>query len=125
MGKQLNRDNGLLDVNNYDYSSLLGTTFGMNKKQRIQTLDSGSSHAMTLAGVDLDDKGQPKKWKVENSWGPTYGHKGFLIMTDEWFREYMFRVVVNKKYIPQRILSMMNQKPIPLPAWDPMFLADE
>lgn len=125
VGKQLNRDNGLLDVNNYDYSSLLGTTFGMNKKQRIQTLDSGSSHAMTLAGVDLDDKGQPKKWKVENSWGPTYGHKGFLIMTDEWFREYMFRVVVNKKYIPQRILSMMNQKPIPLPAWDPMFLADE
>lgn len=121
VGKQLNRSNGLLDVNNYDYGSLLGTTFGMNKKQRIQTRDSGSSHAMTLMAVDLDENGKPTKWKVENSWGPSYGYDGHLIMTDEWFREYMFRVVVNKRYCPQSVLDLLRQKPVRLPAWDPMF----
>ena len=125
VGKQLNRSNGLLDLNNYDYNDLFGTTFGMTKKQRIQTHDSGSSHAMTLVAVDLDKDGKPTKWKVENSWGPTYGYSGHLIMTDEWFREYMFRVVVNKKYIPENILQLMKQKPVRLPAWDPMFLGEE
>ena len=42
-------------------------------------------------------------------------------MTDEWFREYMFRVVVNRKYIPANILDLLKQKPVRLPAWDPMF----
>ena len=121
VGKQLNRANGLLDVNNYDYADLFGTQFGMTKKQRIQTRDSGSSHAMTLVAVDLDKDGRPTKWKVENSWGPTYGYSGHLIMTDEWFREYMFRVVVNRKYIPANILDLLKQKPVRLPAWDPMF----
>jgi len=125
VGKQLNRSNGLLDVNNYDYGSLLGTNFGMNKKQRIQTYDSGSSHAMTLMAVDLDAEGKPTKWKVENSWGPSYGYQGYLIMTDKWFDEYMFRVVVNKKYITPEVLKMLEQKPIKLPAWDPMFSMDE
>ncbi len=124
VGKQLNSANGLLDVNNYNYGPLFGTTFGMNKKQRIQTLDSGSSHAMTLMGVDLDAEGKPTKWKVENSWGPTYGHQGYLIMTNEWFQEYMFRVVVNKKYCTPEVLDLLKQKPIRLPAWDPMFSSD-
>lgn len=124
VGKQLNRETGLLDVNNYDYGPIFGTTFGMNKKQRIQTLDSGSSHAMTLMAVDLDEEGKPLKWKVENSWGPSYGYAGYLIMTDQWFREYMFRVVVNKKYCTQKVLDLLKQKPVRLPAWDPMFSAD-
>ena len=125
VGKQLNRSTGLLDVNNYDYESLLGTTFGMNKRQRIQTYDSGSSHAMTLMAVDLDDEGKPTKWKVENSWGASYGYQGHLIMTDEWFREYMFRVVVNKKYCTPEVLKFLEQKPVRLPAWDPMFMMEE
>ena len=59
----------------------------MDKKQRVSTFASGSSHAMTLCAVDLDENGKPKKWMVENSWGPSYGHNGFLIMTNEWFNE--------------------------------------
>ena len=93
----------------------------MNKRQRIQTHDSGSSHAMTLVAVDLNKDGKPTKWKVENSWGPTYGYSGHLIMTDEWFREYMFRVVVNKRYCSPSVLDLLKQKPVRLPAWDPMF----
>ena len=121
VGKQLNRQTGLLAMDNYQYGDLFGTTFGMSKKQRIQTHDSGSSHAMTLVAVDLDKDGKPTKWKVENSWGPSYGYAGHLIMTDEWFREYMFRVVVNRKFCPQRVLDILKQKPVRLPAWDPMF----
>jgi bleomycin hydrolase len=125
VGKFLDRDKGYLDPANFDYESLFGTSFGMNKEQRVRTFASGSSHAMTLCAVDLDAAGKPVKWMVENSWGPTYGHNGFLIMSNLWFNEYMFRVVLNDKYIPANILSMMNQKPEMLPAWDPMFAPEE
>lgn len=121
VGKYLNKENGWLDLDNYDYGSLFGTTFGMNKKQRIQSFDSGSTHAMTLMAVDLDAAGKPRKWKVENSWGASYGHQGHLLMTDRWFDEYMFRVVVRRTYCPQRVLDLLKGKPVRLPAWDPMF----
>lgn len=121
VGKFLNAERGLLDVKNYDYESLMGTTFGMNKKQRIQTFSSGSSHAMTLMAVDLDKDGKPVKWMVENSWGVGSGYQGHLIMTDEWFDEYMFRLVVETKYVPAKVIEVFRQQPIRLPAWDPMF----
>ena len=120
VGKFLDRTNGVLDVNYYDYGSLMGTTFGMDKRERILTGASGSSHAMTLMAVDLDENGNAKKWKVENSWGMT-GHEGHLVMTDEWFEEYMFRLVVEKKYVPEDILKLLDTTPIMLPPWDPMF----
>ena len=121
VGKFLNSKRGLLDIDNYDYESLMGTTFGMDKKQRIQTFSSGSSHAMTLMAVDLDKDGKPTKWMVENSWGPQAGYQGHLIMTDRWFDEYMFRLVVETKYVPEKVKELLKQKPIRLPAWDPMF----
>ena len=125
VAKFLDRDKGYMDINNYDYGTLFGTTFGMNKKERISTYASGSSHAMTLCGVDLDANGNPTKWMVENSWGSNRGHNGFLIMTDEWFNEYMFRLVVESKYIPSATLKLFDQKPIQLPAWDPLFAPEE
>lgn len=124
VGKSYNSKKGLLDVNNYDYGSLLGTSFSMDKTQRIKTFASGSSHAMTLCAVDLDKENNPKKWLVENSWGITAGWQGHLIITDEWFNEYMFRLVVDRKYVSKKTLSILNQKPIMLPSWDPMFVED-
>lgn len=126
VGKFFSRTKGTLDLANYDYESLSGFTFGMDKKERVQTHASGSSHAMTLIAVDIDkESGLPAKWMVENSWGPSAGYKGCLIMTDEWFNEYMFRLVLEKKYVPQDILDMLDQEPVALPAWDPMFLPEE
>ena len=125
VGKFIDRKKGTLDINNMDYASLFRTEFPMDKKQRIQTYSSGSSHAMTLIAVDLDEAGQPKKWMVENSWGVSSGYQGNLIMTDEWFNEYMFRVVIEKKYVPADIMKMLEQKPIMLPSWDPMFAPEE
>ena len=125
VSKCLDSDRGLLDLKNYDYESLMGVTFGMDKKQRIQTFSSGSSHAMTLMAVDLTPDGKPLKWMVENSWGATNGYQGHLIMTDEWFDEYMFRLVVETKYVPQQLKELFRQKPVRLPAWDPMFAEEE
>ena len=125
VGKQLDRKRGFLDVDNYDYGMLYGTTFPMDKADRIATFDSGSTHAMTLTAVDLDENGQPKKWKVENSWGATYGQQGCLIMTDRWFNEYTFRLVVDNKYVPADILKAAQQKPVMVVPEDPLFQEDE
>ena len=124
VAKFLDSKRGTLDLKNFDYESLMGTTFGMNKKQRVQTFASGSSHAMTLMAVDLDKDGKPKKWMVENSWGPG-ANAGHLIMTDQWFNEYMFRLVVNKKYITDQVKEILKQTPTRLPAWDPMFSEED
>lgn len=120
VGKFLDRDLGTLDVDNYDYEDIFGTTFPMDKADRIRTFASASSHAMTLVAVDLDADGNPVKWMVENSWGPG-ANEGHLIMTDKWFDEYMFRLVANKKYVGGDILKLLKQKPVRLPAWDPLF----
>ena len=125
VGKYFDRKRGVLDIANLDYQSLFNTTLPMNKKQRVSTFASGSSHAMTLIAVDIDEQGQSTKWMVENSWGANSGYKGNLIMTDEWFNEYMFRLVAERKYVPQDVLDMLKQKPILLPAWDPMFAPEQ
>ena len=124
VGKFLDRKKGVLDLANFDYESLLGVKFTMDKKQRVQTHASGSSHAMTLIAVDLKD-GKPQKWMVENSWGAASGYKGNLIMTDEWFDEYMFRLVVEKRFLPADLLPLLNQEPVRLPAWDPMYMPED
>ena len=125
VGKQLDRKRGFADTENYDYESLFGTTFGMNKAERISTFDSGSTHAMTLTAVDLDADGKPLKWKVENSWGSDSGHQGCIIMTARWFREYMFRLVVDKKYVSEKLLKDYDQKPVMVMPEDPLFQMDE
>ena len=125
VGKQLDRKRGFADTENFDYASLFGTTFNMNKAERIATFDSGSTHAMTLTAVDLDAQGQPLKWKVENSWGADSGHQGCIIMSARWFREYMFRLVVDKQYVSEKLLKDYEQKPIMVMPEDPLFLPDE
>ena len=125
VGKLLDSKTGVLSLRNFDYASLFSTDFPMTKAERITTHASASSHAMTLMAVDLDADGKSRKWMVENSWGAASGHKGHLIMTDEWFDEYMFRVVVDKKYVPASVLDLLKQKPVQLPAWDPLFAPEQ
>ena len=121
VGKMLDRKRGYGDTENFDYGALMGTTFGMNKAERISTFDSGSTHAMTLTAVDLDANGKAKKWKVENSWGASWGQQGCMIMSDRWFREYMFRLVVDKKYVSEEMLKLNEQKPVMVTPEDPLF----
>lgn len=123
VGKFLDRERGVNSLDSYDYESLFGVKFGMDKADRIRSYASGSTHAMTLMAVDIDEAGKPVKWMVENSWG-SGPNKGHLIMTDRWFDEYMFRLVANKKYVNKKILDILKQQPEMLPVWDPMYSAD-
>lgn len=121
VGKQHNRKAGVMDLNTYDYASLLGVEFDMDKKARVLTRQSGSSHAMALIGVDVDKNEKPVKWEFENSWGVTAGNNGYLTFTDEWFSEYLFRVVINKTYLDEKAKKALKTVPVLLPVWDYMF----
>lgn len=119
VNKYLNRDLGTLDLNNYNYDDLLGVDFSMDKAQRITTGSSASTHAMTLVGVDVDENERPTKWLIENSWG-NGANAGHLIATDQWMDEYLFRLVVNSKYLPKKVLKVLDSNAELLPAWDHM-----
>jgi len=120
VGKMMERDLGILDGELYDFELLYDTQFTADKGERVTYGHSAMTHAMVLTGVDLDDAGNPVKWRVENSWGDKYGEKGFFVMSDNWFDEYMFEVVVDKKFVPAEVLAALEGPPIVLPPWDPM-----
>lgn len=120
VAKQFNQKDGISSPGMYDYESLFGVKLDMDKKARILTRQSGSSHAMTLIACDTDVNDTPLKWEFENSWGTTAGNKGYLTFTDQWFDEYMFRLVIHRKYLDQKALNGLRQKPVQLPMWDYM-----
>ena len=119
VGKWLNYTKGVMDLDIFDYENLLDISFNMDKATRLEYGESVMTHAMLFTGVDLI-KDKPQKWRVENSWGTKGGDKGYYLMTDKWFDQYNYEVVVDKKYLPKKILSLFNQKPKELQPWDPM-----
>ena len=120
VGKEFDRELGLMDMDLYDYSGLYGVQFGMDKATRLDYGASLMTHAMVFTGVDLDDQDNPRKWRVENSWGEKAGDKGFMIMTDSWFDQYNYEVVVGKQYVAQELLEILDTEPVGLPPWHPM-----
>ncbi len=125
VGKQSDRKSGYASLGTYDYGMLFDTDFPMDKADRIATYDSGSTHAMTLTAVDLDADGKPLKWKVENSWSASSGANGYMIMSGDWWNEYMFRLVVDRQYVPQQLLDEFDRKPELVTQDDPLFDFDD
>ncbi|AAS08158.1 C1 family peptidase [Lactobacillus johnsonii] len=119
VGKQSDRQKGILAANLYETDTIFGIETKLNKKERLQTGASGSTHAMTFVGVDVVD-GKPRQWKVENSWGTKVGDKGYFVMDDEWFDEYLFKVVVKKQYLPEKLVKIAEGEATPVPCWDSM-----
>ena len=119
VGKRFSREQGVLDMGIYDYENVFQTDFKMNKQTRLEYGDSEMTHAMLLTGVDIK-KRNSTKWKIENSWGTKSGNKGYMMMTDEWFDEYTYEIVVDKKYISKRLLKYLDMEPVALAPWDPM-----
>ena len=119
VGKMFNRELGIMDMDLYDYEKLFDTKFKMNKASRLEYGDSAMTHAMLFTGVDLK-RNIPRKWRVENSWGDKNGDKGYYLMSDSWFDEYNYEVVVDKKYLSNKTLEIFNREPHNLEPWDPM-----
>ena len=119
VGKMFHRDVGVMDTDLYNYELTFGTNSEMDKSIRLEYGDSQMTHAMLFTGVDIKSK-KPTKWRVENSWGPKGGCKGYYLMTDNWFNQYNYEVVIDKKYLPEKIKEMFNKKPVELNPWDPM-----
>ena len=119
VGQMQDRESGTMAEGLYDYASVVGMPVGMTKAERLDYGESLMTHAMVFTGVNIVD-GRPNRWRVENSWGTENGQKGFFVMSDDWFDEYMYQVVVKRSYLPQELVSAFERPPIELPPWDPM-----
>ena len=120
VGKHFHRNLGVMDMDIFDFELFYSTDFPMTKTDRLEFGDSQMTHAMLFTGVDLDGRGHPRKWQVENSWGEKRSDKGYDIMTDSWFDEYNYEAVVYKNYITKDEFSVYQKDPVVLPPWDPM-----
>jgi bleomycin hydrolase len=120
VGKMFRRDVGIWDAELFDFEGVYGTPLGLDKAGRLNYHQTLMTHAMLFTGVDVVE-GNPRKWRVENSWGDEeVGVKGFQVMNDSWFDEYMFEVAIEKKYLPAKLVSALEEEPIVLAPWDPM-----
>ena len=122
VNKRLVGKQGIQDIKAYDFESLFGTDIQVNltKADRLLYGDSMMVHAMAFTAVSIDKEGKIKKFRVENSWGDEQGQKGYQLLTSEWFSEFVFEAVIDKKLVPADVLDVFKQEPITLPAWDPM-----
>ncbi len=120
VGKHLDRKLGLMDLDLWDLDPVYGEHELLDKAGRLQYGQSLMTHAMVFTGVDLDEDGHSRRWRVENSWGKDAGDKGYFQMTDAWFDQYMYEVVVHRRYLEDGLLKALDEEPIVLPPWDPM-----
>lgn len=111
---------GYLTSDILEIGELFQTDFAMTKEERLDFHDSCMTHAMVITGVDLNEKGKPVRWKVENSWGEDVGEKGYYVMDDKWFGEYAFQILLEKKYLNKEQKKQFESEPILLKPWDPM-----
>lgn len=120
VGQYLERETGVMDMGLFNYDLVYGSDVEMDKAERLQYGHSLMTHAMVFTGVDLGEDGKSRKWRVENSWSDTPGDKGFFQMSDKWFDEFNYEVVVSRKYVPAEVLAALDKAPIELEPWDPM-----
>lgn len=122
VGQSSDRKLGIMDTEIYQQAEMLDMDLSISKGQRLDYGESLMTHAMVITGVDLVE-GQPTKWKVENSWGDKVGTKGYFVMSDSWFDEFVYQIVINKRFLPenlQKVETDEQDKPTVLAPWDPM-----
>lgn len=120
VGKYGEREMGLWCTECYDFEGTYGICFDMEKGASLDYRESAMNHAMVITGVDLDEKGKERKWKIQNSWSDANGEKGYYLMSAEWFDRFVYQAVINKKYLTDEQIKEAGQEPVHLNPWDPM-----
>ncbi|KAG6907906.1 hypothetical protein DXG01_006961 [Tephrocybe rancida] len=121
VGKFSDRVGGIMDAALFQYELAFDITLGLTKADRLQVNESAMTHAMVISGVHLDDNDKPLRYKVENSWGDASGDKGYFVMTDAWFEQFVYQIVAPKAYIPKALVEVYESgEKVVLPPWDPM-----
>ena len=120
VGQSSNRKAGVMAEGMHDFTASMDIRLTQDKAGRLDYSESLMTHAMVLTGVDLDENGKAKKWKVENSWGEKVGNKGYFVASDAWMDEYTYQIVVRKEFLTAAELAAYEEEPIVLAPWDPM-----
>ena len=120
VGQSSNRKAGVMAEGMHDFTASMDIRLTQNKAGRLDYSESLMTHAMVLTGVDLDENGKAKKWKVENSWGEKVGNKGYFVASDAWMDEYTYQIVVRKEFLTAAELAAYEAEPLVLAPWDPM-----
>ena len=115
-----NRKAGIMAEGMHDFTASMDIRLTQDKAGRLDYSESLMTHAMVLTGVDLDENGKSKKWKVENSWGEKVGNKGYFVASDAWMDEYTYQIVVRKEFLTAAELAAYEAEPLVLAPWDPM-----
>ena len=120
VGHSGERELGIWSTDCFDYDGIFGMSFSMTKEERLNNRESAMSHAMCVTGVSLDEAGRPLKWKIENSWSDAHGEKGYYIMDDGWFDNFVYQAVVRRKYLNKKQQEGLKTDPLHFYPWDPM-----
>ena len=120
VGQSSNRKAGVMAEGMHDFTASMDIRLTQDKAGRLDYSESLMTHAMVLTGVDLDENGKAKKWKVENSWGEKVGNKGYFVASDAWIDEYTYQIVVRKEFLTAAELAAYEAEPLVLSPWDPM-----
>ena len=114
------RDSGFFDPAVVRVDQLFDVEFTFDKAKGLEYMDIPGNHAMTFTGVNLDENGNPDRWKIENSWGKDAGEDGYYVGSADWFDRYVTEVIINKKYLDEATLAILKQESVMLEPWEPL-----
>ncbi|MFM1514912.1 C1 family peptidase [Helcococcus ovis] len=121
VGQFFSRGGSRLDLTTANVFDMFNVKYDFNKEERLDYHESLMTHAMVFMGCDYDEANDKiNRYRVENTWGEQSGNKGFLVMSDEWFDEYMYQALINKKHLSKEVIEAYEKEPIKLKPWDPM-----
>ena len=109
-----------LDQKGFDYVDIFGFNNVMEKCDGLNYRLSYPSHAVIIRGYNFSKNNENIGFLIENSHGDNNSEfKGNYHMSLEWFKSYVYEIVVNKQFLIKTESDSLKKKPIMLPYWSP------